>query len=184
MNPNLGAYRQYHEAFVLNGLYALAQATGSKGTIVSITGFPLATGYNPVNNDFWGSTTLNLGQPNTYSARYELNSRVTATPSGGVPLGLQLYDVLETNPYGESLIWREQERAERQIVLSGQAVPIVTKGIFYILNGQGPISGQCPAVARTGIPVAVPVVPASETQIGIWLGTTGVDGGALLKLDL
>lgn len=183
---NLGAYREYHEAFVLNGLFALATATGSKGTILSITGFPLATGYNPANNDFWGSTTLTNGQINTYSNRYELNSRVTPTPSGGVPLGLQLYDVLEVNPYGESLLYREQERAERQIVVSGQAVPIATKGVFYVLGAAGTISGNAPCVARNGIPTALSPggVPASETQIGMFLSTTGVDGGALLKLDI
>lgn len=183
---NLGAYREYHEAFVLNGLFALSAPTGSKGTILSITGAPFATGYNPVpyGNDGWGATSLSNGQPNTYTRRYEINSRVAPTASGGIPLGIQLYDVLEVNPYGESLIYREQERAERQIVLSGQAVPIATKGVFYVIGAAGTISGGSLAVARAGVPTAVAVIPAGETQIGIFLSTTGNDGGALLKLDI
>lgn len=180
---NLGSYREYHEANVIQ-LFALAAPTGSKGTILSITGGPFATGYNPVFPDGFGSTDLSNGQPNVYTRRYESNARVAPTASGQVPLGMQLYDVLEVNPYGESLLYREQERAERQIVVSGQNVPIVTRGLFYVLGAAGTISGSTPAVARGGVITAVSVVPAGETNLGMFLGTTGRDGGAHFYLNL
>lgn len=188
---NLGAWRQYHEANLIN-FFALSTPTGSKGTIVSITGAPFATGYNPVLPDDYGSTSLANGTPNVYSNRYESNARVTATSVGGVPLGMQLYDVLEVNPWGESLIYREVERAERQIVLSGQNVPIATRGFFYVLGASGgaAISGSCPAIARNGQICGIPAIPTganglpTETQIGVFLGTTGRDGGAHFYLNL
>lgn len=190
---NLAAYRQYNESDVINGLFALSSPfTGTKGFFVAITGVDaVATGVNPLNNDGWGPSIV-PGQPNTYSSRYQINARVTYAASGTKPLGLQLWDVLEVNPFNEPLLYRPEELAERQAVLSGQALPILTRGIVNIIGAQGNVSGNAFGVVRTGILVGVSTAPSvpsgggtpSEYVVGTFLGTTGRDGAALFKVDL
>lgn len=184
-NMNLGAYRSYNEEDILQGLFALTGATGSKGTIVSIVGNANATGYNPANPDGF-SIPINPSYNNTYSYRYSTNATVAPTASGAPALGMQLYDVLELNPFGEMLLFRPEERAERQIVLSGQPVPIATAGTFSLLNAQGTISGGAVGVARAGVIYGVPAIPAptGDTIVGTFLGTTGRDGSALFRLAI
>lgn len=184
---NLGAYRSYSEQDVLQGLFCLTGATGSKGTIVSIVGNALATGYNPANPDGFGNM-IQPSYPNTYSARYVCNSTVGPTPSGAntQPIGMQLYDVLELNPWNEMLLFRPEERAERQAVLSGQPVPLATAGTFSLLGAQGTISGGALGVVRGGLVYGVPAVPvpSGDTVVGTFLGTTGRDGSALFRLAI
>lgn len=187
---NLAAYRQYSETDVINGLFTLVTATGSKGVFLSITGNSgITTGVNPTNNDGWGPSIV-PGQPNTYSSRYQVNALVTPTPSGSTPIGMQLWDMIELNPFGEMLLFRPVEQAERQCVLSGQAVPIVRRGIFNIIGVSGTPSGGAFGTARNGALWALPSVPnfintyTGDVYAGKFLGTTGRDGGALFLLDL
>ena len=46
-----------------------------------------------------------------------------------VPLGMLLYDVREDDENGEKLIFNPRKAAENDYVISGQAVPILTRGI-------------------------------------------------------
>lgn len=181
---NLTPYREYHESDVIQ-LFALSGATGQKGNIVSIVPVAgVATGDNPINRDGFGPQMIGV-VANTYSARYETKARVAPTASGAIPLGLQLYDVLEVNPYNESLLYRSIEKAERQAVLSGQTVPIVTRGVFGVQGASGLIYGGSVGVARNGTIWGVgTTVPAGETAIGQFLGTTGRAGEVIFKLSI
>ncbi len=186
-NMNLGAFRSYNETDVINFL-SLATATGSKGTILSITGNANATGYNPVNADGWSIPISGPTYANTYSYRYSSTATVAPTPSGANQpvVGMQLYDVIELNPYGEALLYRPEELAERQCVLSGQNVPIATAGTFELIGALGTISGGALGVVRGGLIYGVPASPAptGDTVVGTFLGTTGRLGNAIFRLAI
>ncbi len=184
---NLGTYRHYEEANVINGIFALNRNSGDKGTIVEISGIDaVATGFSPAGNDGWGPSLTS--RANTWSSRYEVKARVAASMSGSNNvLGMLLYDVREVNAFGEQMMYRPQEQAEQQCVLSGQAVPIVTKGVFEVVGYSGTASGNAKAyVGQFGQIAAFPQESTgiNGKQIGKFLGTSGVLGGALLKLEL
>jgi hypothetical protein len=56
--------------------------------------------------------------------------RVTAATADASVLGVTLRQTLETDENGEKLIYNPIKRDELQAVLSGQAVPVATKGLF------------------------------------------------------
>lgn len=160
--PSLKPFRQYNENDVVN-LFAHATATSlNKGTLV-------------VPSVSWLSTdepTAEAGDPgaaynNTVSNRYASTAKVTTAVSGDAPLGMTLYDIRETDENGEKLIFNPRKAAEMQIVLSGQTVPIVTKGIF--LYSGAVLASQTPAVNT-----ALYCVEGGELSTGNVFGITGL----------
>lgn len=186
----LKPYRNYSEAFVINGLYALT-TTGTRGSIVTLVSF---SGDDPV--DIMAGTNLAAGIGGVFSYRPIVPSKVQLAPSGsigGVVLGMLLYDVMEFNPTdGRLLIYSDKNRqAELQAVISGQAVPIVTKGVFeavgWDLSAGNPGPGSGVGISNSGggvMSVLGPNVAWTAGRIGTFLGPTGADGGALFKLEL
>ena len=190
--PNLKPFRQYAEEDVINGFFSHTLASANKGSLVSIVE---AVG----NTNVWNSPTsppsphVDVFAPVTgtpsraYSHRYEVTWKVKNAVSGDAPLGMLLYDVRDTNAYGESLLWRPRhERYEKDIVLSGEAVPIVTRGLFKI-NGfsgtPGPGSGAVLHPTLSG-QVLVTATPTAATNVGKFLSTADADGYAIFKLEL
>jgi hypothetical protein len=176
----LKAFRQYSEHDVVN-LFAL---TGNgitlpfnKGTLVSIVG------------DGWkndSTDSLMAGDPgatytNTVSQRYGISSMVTVAASGDNHLGITLYDVKEVDENGEKLIFNPRKAAELQAVVSGQAVPVMTKGIV-LYNG---VAGT-PAAGGAAYSAANGVISATVggAVIGKFLGAKDADGNVLVKIEL
>ena len=71
---------------------------------------------------------------NVVSERHALKSRVQLADYGDSAVGMLLYDVAEYDENGEKLLYNPRQAVEMQTVISGQAVPIVTDGIFLV-NG-------------------------------------------------
>jgi hypothetical protein len=98
-----------------------------------------------------------------------------------------LYDVRETNAYGEKYIYRPRyERAENDIVVSGEAVPILTRGILKVnaIDGTpGPGSGAIPSTTNAGF-LEVTSDPTLPDNVGKFLTTFDADDYALFKLEL
>jgi hypothetical protein len=99
-----------------------------------------------------------------------------------------LNDVRITDDNGEYLIYKPARAAELSAVASGQAVPVLTKGlILYKVAGisAGHVAFSGPNGTITGA-ATVPGAntPATRTVVGKFLGATDSDGFALLKLDL
>ena len=68
---------------------------------------------------------------NTVSQRWGVDASVRAATTGDAhPLGMLLYSVKEEDENGEKLKFNPRKAAEMEVVLSGQAVPVVTKGVF------------------------------------------------------
>jgi len=60
--------------------------------------------------------------------------KFTAATAGEPVLGMTLNQTLATDENGERLLYNPVKRAELQAVLSGQAVPVATRGIFTLAD--------------------------------------------------
>jgi hypothetical protein len=181
--PLIRPFRDVSEHFVLN-LYtwsgAIPTAGVPRGTFVQIVsgwqsdqnladGGPVG-GFNPTN-------------PLAVSRRYKINSQVSTASSGSV-LGITLYETRELDENGLPLIFNPAKQAQLQAVLSGQAVPVATKGVFLYsgLAGTGLAIENAPAYTSGGLLCAQGGPGA--TQVGIFLGRTDSKGWTLFKLDI
>ncbi len=188
--PNLKPLRSYDEHDVIV-FFAHVDGSANKGSLVSIV---QATGNTNVWNSGNSPVSPMLGvygqltniPSRTYAVRHEVNWKVKNAYSGEVPLGFLLYDVREVNAYGDKLIHRPRhERYENDLVVSGEAVPVVTKGVFKV-NGfvgtPGPNSGAVPAL--TSGYLLVTSNTTGTANVGKFLTSADADGYALFKLNL
>lgn len=185
---NFKPFRDYSEHDVVN-LYKLIDATGGKATPVVIqnSGWNNNNGTPKVASDL----AAGLGNPNIYSPRWDIYPAVRKAVSGERPLGLTLYDTREVDSFGASLLFDPVRRNEQQAVLSGQAVPIVRKGLFLVgpfASGETPAPGKFLAVKGTGeLGVVSSLTGYSGVQntaiFGEFHGTKDTDGYALVSIN-
>jgi len=189
-SPNLKPFRDYDEHEVYNGFFSANVASLNKGTFVSVVAG--ASGNTNVFQNTNRPATPLLGVGPAYgsvpgratSYRSEVKWKVQACPSGTVPLGVTLYDVRETNKYGESYLARpSHERYEDEVVVSGEAVPILARGLVSLKGFSGT------AVAGSGINycvngAGVVGVYTKGTSYGRFLSAADNDGYALFKVEL
>ena len=178
----LKPFRQYSEVDVLN-FYKLNTATGAKGTpvVISNSGFNGTNGAPTVFSNL--ASALNNG--NTYSPRWEVYPAVRAAVTGEVPMGITLYDTLEVNQFGYSYLYDKQRKAEKEAVVSGEAVPILTKGVLNVYIGTGGYTaapGRFAIVGNTGA-FASAATSTTTGVFGKWLGCPDTEGYAPLIFD-
>lgn len=195
--PNLKPYRDYSEHEVIN-LYAHESGSVNKGTWVTIK---TAAGNTNVIQNTGASITPHLSLNSalssntpTYSTvlRPEVAFKVRTAVSGDPnPLGIMLFDVRETNRWGERYIFQPgYDAAEQQIVVSGMAVPILTRGIVKLNGFSGtPTVGQGAIIGVSGSAYEGQLIPrtynAGDTlNVGKFLTTKDADGYALFKVEL
>jgi hypothetical protein len=186
---NMKPFQIVSEHDVINGFFSANVDTLSKGTFVSIVAGGSGN-TNVIQNANTPATPL-LGLGPVYgngpsrvtSYRSEVKWKVQATPSGSVPLGIALYDVAETNKYGEKYITKPKyERIEQEVVVSGEALPILTKGVISLKGFVGtPVAGSGinSCVAGSGV-----VGVYSKSSYGRFLSAVDNEGYALFKLEL
>lgn len=180
---NIKPFRVVNEYDVVN-LYAFEGATASKGNFVELTSF------NPSNHNGWSSVNVGAAYDGTWSKRYTVNARVSYTASGSQKaLGMLLYDVADTDENGQALRFIEKYKKDAMCVVeSGEAVPVLTRGIVEINGFQGtPAAGSGAFVSNSGdgsVVVALPNASVAGQKVGKFLSSTGADGYALLKIEL
>lgn len=145
MAHTLRPYRDYSEHDVVN-LFAFDGAQNADGviatagTVVKVAG----NGFQPVadkslggGTGFLGTIPVDLGGTlsipglsNVVSNRYVLTAKVEAANSGSAPLGITLMSTQELDENGEKLVFNPRKAAEKGVVISGQAVPVLTRGII------------------------------------------------------
>ena len=139
MACDLRPFRDYDEHDVIN-LYALDEAAGvgvTKGHMVKHSiGWKNAdaTTANGLANAMLGN--VGQGFDNTVSQRYGVVARVGICGSGDTAVGMTLYDVKETDENGEKLVFNPRKAAEMEVALSGQAIPLMTRGIVLYSGSQ------------------------------------------------
>ncbi len=189
--PNLKPFRDYDPHEKVNGLFALNANTGNKGTFVSILS---ATGDTNVYNKASGSPITPhvdqkgwLSSPVNYmlSPFYGVTWTVGVQASGGAPpLGCLLYDVRETNSFGENLRYRpEYERAENMYVLPGESVPILKRGLIHTNNFSGVPGPNSGAYVHSGM-LYVTATTTAANNVGMFYTTPDKDGYAIFDVKL
>ena len=160
---NLLPFRQYDDNDVIN-MFAMEGTDKAAGTLVKVSAANL-------NDDLVdlvdGGSAFLTSQGNAYSPLSVNPLRVDSAGSGDAALGILLRDVRDTDENGEKLRFYPQKKEELQCVLSGESVPVATKGVFTLLEG-----------AFTGS-----VIPTAGTDVyGHAAGKLGVAGGNAVKV--
>ena len=172
--PNLRPFRDYNEHDVVNLFSYSGTLPVNKGTIVKIVG----NGWkNTDEMDFLGSPGNAFG--NTVSERYGVAAKVADAGSGDASLGILLYDVKETDENGEKLIFNPRKAAEMNVAISGQAVPVATRGTFLYSGAVG-----TPAAGGTAYWNGTEISSVGGTTIGSFLGAKDADNNVLVRINL
>lgn len=194
MAYKLRPFRDYDEHDVLN-LFSYDTTGLSAGSINVTKGVlvKIATGWKNYDSGvelgggleyIGGAGTL---QPaNVVSQRYGVTAKVVASTTGETPIGMTLYDVRDTDENGELLKYYPRKAAEMQAVIPGQAVPVVTRGIFLVQGvGGTPAAGSTAYAGVTGtITASTGTHPTANVAIGKFLGAADTNGETLVKLAL
>lgn len=182
---NLKPFRDYSEHEVTN-LFSLNVSSGNKGSVVAVV--PSTTYVNGAEfPNFGANLTPSVGP---VSPRFAVRSKVELagpTTAATALLGVMIYDVREFDENGEKLIFQPAyKKAEICAVSSGEAVPIVSRGLLYVggISGTpGPGSGAYVAAGGV-IASATGSQPLVGQKIGKFLSAADADGYALLKVEL
>ena len=145
-------FRQYDENDVIN-FYSLDEITGQAGSVVQVSSANLDTAtpnyVTRTDSNSWDAT-----QGHALSLYPEVPYEVTKCTGTGAtvrPLGILLRDVRSVDENGENMLYYPEKKEELQCVVSGEAVPIATKGLFTI-NTKGLAGGAAPAINSLAIP--------------------------------
>lgn len=194
MAYKLRPFRDYDEHDVLNlfsydttGLTA-GSINITKGVLVKI-----ATGWKNFDSgvelgggiEFIGGAGT-LQPTNVVSQRYGVTAKVVASTTGETPIGMTLFDVRDADENGELLKYYPRKAAEMQAVIPGQAVPVVTRGIFLVQGvGGTPAAGSTAYAGITGtITASTGSAGVANVAIGKFLGAADTNGETLVKLAL
>jgi hypothetical protein len=176
---NLKPFRDYDEHDVIN-LFAVNSESTNKGTVVTADS-------NGINLKDATSLDNLSSYDNTLSAQFNVPWTVSPAASGaakGSIVGLLLKDVRKYDENGEQLMYNPRKAAEMDVIISGQACPILTKGIVLVSVAEGtPGFGSGAAVADAG-GGDLKVVAYSNATVGKFLGPKNDEGYALLKVEL
>jgi hypothetical protein len=197
MAHTLKPFRDYSEHDVIN-LFAVQGDQDSKGviatpgTVVKVIGNgfqPVAASTNPPGTGFLGAVPVDLaglvggGFVNTVSDRYALTAKVAAASSGDAAIGITLLSTQELDENGEKLVFHPRKAAEKNVVISGQGVPVLTKGIVVYSGSQ---IGSASVGAGVYLSATAGELSTTAgtilTQVGSLLSVP-VNGIALIKLN-
>jgi len=176
--PNLQPFRNYDEKDVINLFAFSGSLPATKGTLVKVH---KEAGWKATDEmSMLGDVGASFG--NTVSQRYGVAAKVAASTIGETPLGILLMDVRETDENGELLKFNPRKAAEMQTVLSGQAVPIVTRGTFLYSGVVGtPAAGGVAYAGAAGVITASS--SGSAVPIGMFLGAKDANDNVLVKIN-
>lgn len=167
-------YRNYDEKDVI-AEYSLDANSGEAGTFVKVLRADLTA--DPV--EYSESTPWAGGLGNATSLYPTVTLKVTATTGtgdAGSVLGMMLRDVRSVDENGESLHYYARKKEELQCVVTGEAVPILTRGVVD-LNAKAFVNGVVPnlndkaVLATNGKLTGVPYASLSTEQKNAVVGT-------------
>jgi len=172
-------FRDYSEHEVIN-LFAL-QGESNKGTFVTAAG----NGFDLTAEAAFGDDSSIDG---TVSARFNIANKVVAAPSGTAPsmvLGMTLKDVKSVDENGYPLKFEPRKAAERDLIISGEAVPVVKRGVFLYSGVVGtPGFGSGLAIADAGDGSLKVVAAGNASAVAKALGPKDPNGFVLIDIKL
>jgi hypothetical protein len=181
MAHNLRPLTQYNEHDVINFFaYSGDSTLVRKGAAVKIAGAGFkADSTNPV--EMLGGPGASYS--NTVSQRYGVVPKVAAAVSGDKVIGLTLMDVRELDENGEKLVFNPRKAAEMGVVISGQAVPVLTRGVV-LYSGLAAGSAGDNVYLHATVEGDLSTTNTGGTKVGKLLGDRDANGVALLKIEL
>jgi hypothetical protein len=189
--PTLRPLRDYDEHDVINLFSWSGAVPAYKGTMAKIaspSGY-VASQADPV--EMFGAAGNAYG--NTVSDRYRTTAQITTCGTGDdgvkdIPLGMLLYDVRETDENGEKLLYHPRKAAENDWVISGQAAPVLTRGILLYsgatLASDTVTVGQALYTAANGELSVTAAHVEKSTLVGKALSLKDANNHMLIKLEL
>ncbi len=150
----------------------------NKGTFVKIVGSGL------VNQNIQLAGAIGSTYNNVVSERWTVVPQVaTVTSTGDRPIGLLLYDGRMVDENGENLLFRPRKAAEMQCFVSGQAVPVATRGVFQYsgVSGTPTAGGTAYFNINDG---SLTTEGRPEQTVGRFLGGKDANGVAVVRIDL
>lgn len=182
MAHNLRPFRQYDEHDVVN-LFAYSgdstNVTAGRAVKVVGSGFD-ASASNPIED--LGS--VGASYENTVSSRYGTVAKVASAVSGDAVLGLTLMPIRETDENGEKLVFNPRKAAEMGVVISGQTVPVITRGVVLYSGLSASTAGASVYLSHNSAGDLSTTQIGSSTKVGKTLGATDAKGFTLLKIEL
>ena len=183
--PQLKPFRDYHEHDVINLFTLKDQSDVNKGTFVKLTS---GQGWESTDEVF-GDTQSAVGSTSyaarAVSNRYIVQAGLDIAGSGDAPIGMTLYDLKETDENGEKLVFNPRKAAEMQTAISGQAVPVATRGLFLYsgttLAAESVDAGSVLYGADNGEVSATS--GGNKTKVGVALGAKDSNNYVLIRID-
>jgi len=135
MALRLYPFRQYNETDVIN-LFAnqvvddnpATDGNGSAGILVKVlSGNMNQDTFDLIGSDYLGKTDYPFLGADKYPT---VPLRFVAATTGAAVLGVTLNQTIKNDENGEKLLYNPVKKDELQAVLSGQACPVATKGMF------------------------------------------------------
>ena len=132
---------------------------------------------------------VGAGYDNTVSQRWGVTAEVEYCNGGAeTPLRITIFAVREYDENEEALKFNPRKQDELQAVLTGQAVPVATKGTFLFATGAWVADGAAvtagASIYASGDGQVTPTLASVNTKVGKALGGPDSDGAVLVKLEL
>lgn len=182
--PNLKPFRDYDEHDVINLFTLKDQSDVNKGTFVKLT-----SGQGWVSTDeVFGDTQSAVGSTSyaarAVSNRYIVQAGLDIAGSGDAPIGMTLYDLKETDENGEKLVFNPRKAAEMQAAISGQAVPVATRGVFLYSGATlAAESIDAASVVYGAADGELTTASTGKKKVGVALGAKDSSNFVLIRID-
>jgi hypothetical protein len=190
---NLRPFRDYDEKDVIN-LFALnvSSLDSSHNLTTWDLRVPSGTLVTMDTNGWRGTDELDmigsagdLSVANVTSQRYGVAAKVSVSAAGDRPLGMMLHHVAQYDENGEQLKFNPRKASELEAAIEGQAVPLITRGMFLIsgLDVTPTALAAAGQLLYAGANGQMTTEVASNEVIGRALGLVA-GGNVLVKLEL
>lgn len=174
--PNIRPFRDYDEHEVVNLFGVSGSYPINKGTFVKI-----AVGWNS-EQEIRLMGSIGASYPNAVNERFGVSAWVTPTSSGELPLGMILRDCKEVDENGYPLKWDQSKADAIGCVVSGQANPILRRGMVLYSGINGTVAAGTKLYTTAGGELATS--GTSAHYVGKALGPKDTLGFALIDIDL
>jgi hypothetical protein len=176
--PTLRPLRDYDEHEVLPFYTWSGNLPVNKGTIVKLVGSGLT------NQNLQLAGAIGSTYPGVVSERWTVVPQVaTVSATGDKPIGMLLFDGRTVDENGENLLFRPRKAAEMQAFTSGQAVPVVTRGLFQYSGVSGTVVAGADAYFNYN-DGSLTTEGRPEQKVGRFLGAKDTNGYAYVKIDI
>ena len=201
---NLRPFRDYDEKDVIN-LFAMNLATGTNaaGAISLGTDWSgrLSHGHVVALDNGWNkglelhemlgdAGAGSAGLSNVTTQRYGVTAKMKSAGGDLLPLGLTLHHIAAYDENGEQLKFNPRKASELEACIDGQAVPVVTRGLFLIGGLEVGVQALDAAYLAAGAKLyahangGITTDSTSNVLIGKALGLADSNDNVLIKLEL